>query len=256
MTISITTTRSSESTTPSQVFALLNRLHKNGLRGLHYSYNQNNTLMIHVENRELEHELMRTIDSDKAGAVAHFQNTYFNGVECQVNAIQRFAFLPRGTSSFVHLLESTIKDAQSGMQSSDRNALALERMQSINRRQLIVAGNRSSRASDFSHFDPSSSDEEIPHKSWLETVMEEENFQPVDHREQPFGFVPAPTSFHSLLDGDPRERRQPWESMLHQHHHHQMASSRMLRNPEAAFSAPSWEQEVEQEKQMGKHNQQ
>lgn len=146
MTISITTTLSFEPTNPA-LLQILMRLHQNKLGNLHISCNENKKLIIHTEDETLERGVMRLIDTDKTKAITHFQNTYFSGVSCEITSVERFAFLPRITTSFVSLVESAFKKLPGEAQHAD-SLFVLERMRNVNARQAFAVSSASLSHSD------------------------------------------------------------------------------------------------------------
>lgn len=137
MTISVATTLSLE-VTSSELLKILIKLHQKKFANLHISYNENKKLVIHSEDEMLGREMMHLIDTDKAGAIAaHFKNTYFTDVACEIFSVTRPAFLPRSTTSLASLVESAVKVLLAENQNANA-LLALERMRSINARQAFV----------------------------------------------------------------------------------------------------------------------
>ena len=152
MTIHITTNLSSTLPT-SELIPILIALHKNGLRNLHIDFDKNNQLVVCIEDAAYEFKLKGLIDDpDKEKAKKHFQDTYFSDVDCQVIAVNRYAFLFQNAKSFISLIQQAISQLPSLEQYKDI-LLEMERKKNNDvRRALAESINSAQSESDYVAF--------------------------------------------------------------------------------------------------------
>lgn len=224
MTIYISTSLSSELTRAEQLSILI-KLHKNNLNNLHVSFEQNK-LIIYSDNNTFEHQMMGLIDSNKADAITHFKSTFFANVECEITAVNRYAFLPRsGSISFTSMIESALRESPNAGQNANA-ILAFQRFQSIQKRQAEILRDDSS--SDLFHNE--SLFEDLHDNESPDSYLFANNGMIPPHLDNPharFGHVSSPTMFGQMQS----TRQRPQQRRVHQHIHDE------------------YEQKIEQQKQ-------